>query len=300
MKYFLLILLLLRIGTLQAQESIGLEGAMATGVLKASFEGNSKSLHYIKPLRGTLSNKTNQKIKIRIEAGTFFTNNTHQDILSNMPQTVDLQAGETKKIEIFGISTQRNALPPRNEAIYTPQKCPSKEYTAYAQFIAQEKLHSTAEAQYGLWILSEKEDIRKLMQRSLRENIALKIRDFLVQMLQITDNLDELPREVHHKVLIDSNLFVTYTLTSPAPAPECEVKGGGNFSLKSPKEVRLVLFDTKGVLVRELYYNPKEKIGSHSLRYGYDCNHYKEEAYLVGLVFDGKPHVSAILRRKKF
>lgn len=301
MKYFLLIYwIAFHISTLYAQEEeITLEKALATGWLKANFEGNSKSLHYLKPLLGTLSNKSNKKIKVQIEAGTFFTNETHQDILTNMPQLVELQIGETKKIELYGISTQTNALPPRNGVIYTLQKTPKKEYTLYAQFVAQEKLHSTAEAQYGLWILSEKQDIKKLMQRSLRENIALKIRDFLVQILQISDNLDNLPRETYHKVLVDSNLVSTYTLAAENKSPECEVKGGGNFSVQTPKEVRLVMFDLKGVLVRELYYNPKEKVGSHLLRYGYDCKYYKEDAYLVSLVFDGKVHVSTTLSPKK-
>ena len=301
MKYFLIVLLsFVNFSALYAQEEeISLEKALSNNMLRASFEGNSKSLHYIKPLQATISNKSDKKIKILIEAGSFFKNETQQDILTTMPLTILLQVGETKKIELFGISTQSNISPPKEGSIYVFQKAPKKEYITYATFIAQEKLYGAAEAQYGLWIISEKQDIKKLMQRSLRRNIALQIRDFLVQLLRINENLDDSVEEVHHKVLIDSNLVSTYTLPPESNSIECEVKGGGNFSLQTPKEVRLVMFDTKGVLVREIYYNPKEKVGTYKLRYGYNCRYYKDETYILSLVFDGKTHISARLSAKK-
>ncbi|MFN3316577.1 MAG: hypothetical protein ACK40K_07180 [Raineya sp.] len=302
MKYFFLNLLLplLNQFNLYAQsEEITLEKALEDGIIKASFEGNSKSLHYLKPLKGVVSNTSKQKIKLLIETGSFFTNKTQQDILITMPLEVLLQVGEAKKIELFGIATQSNLPPPTEGANYTFQKTPKREWLTYAQFIAQEKLHGTAEAQYGLWVISEKQDIRKLMERSLRENIALKVRDFLVQLLRITENLDDLPRETHHKILIDSNLVSNYTLPAERNAPECEVKGGGNFSLQIPKEVRLVMFNTQGVLVREIYYNPKEKAGTYKLRYGYDCNYYRDKTYVLSLVFDGKIHISTRLNSPK-
>ena len=303
MKHFFFIFFLLSSTiTLYAQEQeeeISLEKALSANTIRASFKGNSKSLHYTKPLEGTISNKSNKKIKLLIEAGSFFKNDTQQDILTTMPLLIQLQIGETKKVELSGISTQSNLPPPSDGSVYLFHKTPKEEYTTYAQFIAQEKLYHTAEAQYGLWVISEKQDIKKLMQRSLRKNIALQIRDFLVQMLRITENLDDTPQESNHKVLIDSNLVSTYTLPAESIAPECEVKGGGNFSVQSPKEVRLVMFDMKGVLVRELYYNPKEKIGTRKLRYGYNCEYYKDEAYILSLVFDGKIHVSTTLTRKR-
>ncbi|GAB4127717.1 MAG: hypothetical protein OHK0045_19130 [Raineya sp.] len=301
MKHISIILLsFLHIFALYAQEGeLSLEEALASNMIQANFQGNPKSLHYIKPLKATISNVSNKKLKILIEAGSFFKNTSQQDILTTMPLMLILQAGESKKIELFGISTQADVPPPSEGSIYVFQKTPKKEYIAYAKFIAQEKLYNTAEAQYGLWIISEKQDIRKLMQRSLREDIALLIRDFLVQLLHISENLDDVPRELHHKILIDSNLVSTYTLTAANTAPTCEVKGAGSFSLKTTKEVRLVMFDSKGVLVREIYYNPKEKAGTYKLRYGYDCDYYKDEAYIVSLVFDGKIHVSTRLVSRK-
>lgn len=284
---------------LYSQEQVSLQEALKDGTIGASFEANPKSLHYGKPLKGIISNKSSQKIQLLIENGTIFSCQNSQDILTTMPLLVQLQAGETKKIEILGLGIQSKLPLPKEGATYIPQTTNQKEYIAYAQFVAEEKLHNTAEAQYGLWVISEKQEIRQLMQRSLRKDIALKVRDFLIQLLRLNENLEDIPQEIYHKVLIDSNLVSTYTLASESISPDCEVRGGGNFTLKTPKEVRLVMLNTQGVLVRELYYNPKEKIGTHQLRYGYNCQFYKEEAYIIALVFDGKVHISTTLHRKR-
>ncbi|TAG06488.1 MAG: hypothetical protein EAZ44_02185 [Cytophagia bacterium] len=89
-----------------------------------------------------------------------------------------------------------------------------------------------------------------------------------------------------YKMKKNGKVHSTYVrlITNQNPEPMCEMWGNGRITIVQTSDVRVGMFDNKGVLVREIYHNPEEKSGTHTLEYAYDCDVYQDKTYYFKII----------------
>ncbi len=104
-----------------------------------------------------------------------------------------------------------------------------------------------------------------------------------------------------YKVKKNGKVYSTYVrlITNQNPEPMCEMWGNGRATVRGKCHLRLAMFDVNGILVREIYNNPEEKAGTHTLEYAYDCDIYTDPVYHFKIIKNDVVTLTAVLKRGK-
>ncbi|TAE72717.1 MAG: hypothetical protein EAZ85_09010 [Bacteroidetes bacterium] len=102
-----------------------------------------------------------------------------------------------------------------------------------------------------------------------------------------------------YKVKKNGKVYSTYVrlITNQAAEPMCEMWGNGRVSIQKTCHLRVGMFDVNGILIREIYNNPAEKIGTHTLEYAYDCDVYTDKEYHFKIIKDNIVTLTAVLKK---
>ncbi|MCU0445197.1 MAG: hypothetical protein MUE85_09775 [Microscillaceae bacterium] len=125
-KIWLMIFGLATVTLANAQVPVSLTQAWQKQQVEASFAGNDKSVHYLKPLIIKLKNLQKTALSISLEAGAYFVSQPadYQDIITTEDLLVNLQPNETKTLEVYGVCTEASNSAPRASTSYTPAPSP--------------------------------------------------------------------------------------------------------------------------------------------------------------------------------
>ncbi len=281
--------------------NLNLFDAIKQNKAKAIFGGNDKSVHYIKPMTMEIQNLGMVDLPIVLPAGSYFVSEPaeYQDILVTKTLLFTLKPSEKKTLEISGNCTEPSNRAPNGKTSYVVGKSPKDELVDFAKFIDKEQLWELSETQSAVWFLC-KDDKDKQMNADIRqiygysgEEKGRKIRNQLAKIKNITLDLDKNGEIVlerrKYQILIDGKVTQQYTQvkTETYKGSNCEMWGGGMYSYHKPCKMQIGMFNEKGVLVREIYYNEKETATPHTVKYAYDCDAYTDNVYYFKYIQDG-------------
>ncbi|GAB4410875.1 MAG: hypothetical protein OHK0053_37700 [Microscillaceae bacterium] len=309
MQKFLVRLMLvsgLAVSPLMAQQTVRLEEALAQKMVLAQFAGNDASVHYLKPLQVHFKNQLATALQVQIAPGTYFSSQpvNFQDITVMQDLLVKLLPGEAKTVEVYGVCTEAHLAAPNSKVSYVLQAAPKKEFVQLAQFVNEKKYYGTAEAQHAMWALSNDHDWRAIYASTDEGRIGREIRNYLAQdilgiELELGPDGEMIMGRKTYRVVKDGAVVnqYTYLITEEKSAPQCEMSGTVRFSNHQAIKMRVGMFDDRGTLVREIYYNDQEKPGMHQLTYHFDCDEYQDPVYHFKIIRDDRVSMVNTLRK---
>lgn len=246
--------------------TIPLADALQQKKITCNFKGNEKSTHYLEPILMEITNLGNAPISLQIKSGDMFipTDATYQNIVTTENKLIALKANSKLTVPLKGMCTESSNSSGNGKTIYTYQPNTNEKLIKLASFIAEHK-YQTATAQHAVWALMNNEDVNNIYgadsteERQLRKCVAT-----------ITGKTFEV-------------ISKDYKTNYYAP-PKQKVGGKFEYNIVVPKDVQIAMFNTNGILVRELFNQKNVAAGNHQFSFEYDASVYTEDVYYFKLI----------------
>lgn len=274
--------------------------AITQGLVEFTMKGNANSTHYHKPAILTLKNKTASTISIIVENGRILNNveGKFQDLVVTKRQlfVLDPNATETRELEAMCMEKQKSA--PTGEATYKFAELVDDNFITLTRFIERKEYQGSI-GQRAVWVLTNKEPIKMVagfkneQGEQLQNMLRILTKDKKLKSLAQIElgvaqkQLDDIYRDVdERKIEFYSNQFTD------------KISGFFEYDIKNQSEVMIAMFNTQGIIVREIYYNPSERMGKRRFDFSFDGSVYPAEAYLFKLIIDGSVKKTIKLDKK--
>jgi hypothetical protein len=297
MRLLPLLAFLLLACPLRAQETIDLPTALQKGWVQASMTGNPASAHYIKPLRLALTNVFDKILVLKLEAGHYFVSEPaeYQDIVNTAGLVVSLKPQEKKEMALYGVCTEAKNRAPDAQAQYKLGAAPKLAYATYAKFVEKENLFGTSEAQHGMWCISDDKPLEEIFGHTDNGAIGEKLRAFVGKLLdKPVPKLADIAQ--HYAVQVDGRQFTQYRTQNRKRA---ETSGKFYYELAKKTKVLIGMFDANNILIREIYANPADNAGKHTVVFAFDSMIYPDDVYVFKLITDDKMWIGMEMDKRK-
>ena len=256
-----------------SEKILSIKDALAKNVIKCNFTGNSNSPHYYQPLILSITNNDNEPIKVKIDNGQKFiaSDESFQNLVLTKHELIALSPGETKKLELFSMCIESHDHAPLDRINYTLGEMASGSLLKLTLLIETKGWFDYV-GQMAVWCLIDNNELDYIYGPENTEVYEL------VKLLakETGKAIPPPPAENDYKRNFNSKNIIS------------TVKGTFKYTIAKTRNVSIILMDNNGLVVRELYRNPKEKAGDHSYEFTFDSTVYKDDVYLVKLVADGK------------
>lgn len=265
-----------------------IDKAVAQGLVEYSIKGANNSTHYLKPAEIVLTNKTGQAVNVIVENGRKLRNKSgeYQSLICTKRQlfVLEANASETRELEAMCIEMPKKA--PNDAAYYEIEQLAEEDLNTVTRFIERRGFQSIV-GQRAVWVFTDKEPVKMIAgfksdeANQLQELVRIltmdkKLKTELQKELEASkQQLDDIYRDVDDKKINFYN-----------PNYSMKISGFFEYSLAKNSEVMIAMFNTKGIIVREIYYNPSESSGSRRFDFSFDGSVYPEEIYLFKLIID--------------
>jgi hypothetical protein len=242
-------------------------------VIGYTFKGNSESPHYYQPLSISLINLTDESLVIKVPVGqTFVSSSTdHQDVIVTKEEMITLSRKGSEEKVLFGMCIQQsNAAPDENET-YNLGKITSGNLLELCTEIQSRKaFHSIG--QNAIWALTDHNELNDINGYDKKE--ATHLKTFVAGLLEVP--VPDYPKDDYYTENNDPSLI--------------KRRVGGRFKYRCSKtsSVTIGMFDDQGIIVRELYSNPKAAPGERILNYEFDAEVHTDEVYYIRMIVDGQ------------
>jgi hypothetical protein len=260
-------------------ETIELNDAIKSGKVKVEGIYNNRSVHYIGPVVLSIINLTAKAIKLKIKPGDMMIpdDSVCQNMMVVSAETFTLKPQIKHTVVPYAMCTEPSdgAGYVNLNYKYKPNKNPK--LISMAQYIAQQKLHDMI-AQEAVWCVADKNKSLLDIQGYDTSN-----RLTLMQMVsKISGKPMPKPEEIRAGYIIYSKPQITETV-------------GGEFEYKFSKvaKVHIAMFNARGTVVRELYFNAAENPGVHKIPFEFDYTVYPDAYYEIKLIADDEVLMSA-------
>jgi hypothetical protein len=271
MKYIIIILCLLFAIKISATE-ISLAEAIKKKQVECVITGNSASTHYFKPIKIKIKNLTSG-VTIRIDNGLIFNaiDTNYQDIVVTQQMMADLKPGQSKTLEIYGMCIKEHNSAPADQVSYKAGSVTDGDLKKMTLFIEQKKYFNQC-AQQAVWVIRGSRDINELC--GFDEDGWEDIVKFTASLLNVP--VPEKPKADDYQ----RNYY-----TQPT---KHVVKG--SFQIDWPQECKATvgMFNKQGIIVRELYNNPKHPAGPSKVSFEFDATQFTDPAYDFKMIIDGE------------
>jgi hypothetical protein len=255
-----------------------LQEALNKKLIEIKIQNNPKSSHYGQPIQFIVSNLKNYPIEIKTEKGTLIDPETpsYQTIILSKDEQMPLAANEKNVNKSFnGFCTESSDAAPGSKTInYQLGKKANLKMQSLIDFISKEKLHSSYEGQNAVWVLANNSPLDNII--GFDTTGTRKIQKF---MSNLTGKpMPPPPSKDDYK----RNYYATEY------RPKMQIKG--SFTLQSPRpsKVRIGMFDTANICVRELYLNNELPKGTQNIGYDFDASQYENRYYYIKTIVDDK------------
>ncbi|MDP2174881.1 MAG: hypothetical protein Q8K70_03115 [Bacteroidota bacterium] len=255
-----------------------LQEALSKKLVEVQIQNNPKSSHYGKPIQFIISNLKNYAIEIKTEKGTLIDPETpsYQTIIISKDEQMPLAANEKNHTKSFyGFCTESHDGAPGSKTInYQLGKKANPKMLSLIDFISKEKLHSSYEGQNAVWVLANNSPLENITGFDTLN--TRKIQKFLSKLTG--KPMPPPPSKDDYK----RNYYASEY------KPKMQIKG--NFTLQSPRpsKVRIGMFDTANICVRELYLNNELPKGTQNIGYDFDASQYENRFYYIKTIVDDK------------
>lgn len=252
--------------------------------IECKIYGSENSTHYLEPITLEIKNLTNNFLSISINNGDMFIpdDSTKQNIVVTNNELISLQPKGMQKTRIKGMCTEQEDGSGNATTIYTFEPNKNENLKKIAVFISKNKLQTSA-AQFAVWcITNPNNDLNNIIAADSSEENKLK---------RFTADLTGKSYEL---------ILSKYNYKTHYYAPPKEKVGGMfeyNFSTK--KDIQIAMFNSDGILVRELFNQKMMQPGNHKINFEYDSSIYTDDVYYFKLIADNEVLVNRAWNAKK-
>jgi hypothetical protein len=274
---------------------LSLEKALSQNKIKISCSGSANSTHYLKPLEVNIQNITNTSIQVMIEAGrTFFSEkNCTQNLIVTQKKLLLIRPMESEKIDLNAMCIQSSKPSPRADVKYTLGPIANENMITLARFIEKNNYHNPL-GQEAIWVLSDHKQIDLIS--GINEHSQNKLKEFVKTLTWY--GINEISKEELKLKKIENNLYELnqdiYKTVDPSlinynqETFKQKTQGSFDFEFTESSETMIAMFNKEGILVRELFYDEKSKIGNVNMKFAFDSSVYTDPEYYYKLIVNGE------------
>ncbi len=242
-----------------------LQSALDQKMVKASVTANPNGTHYQNPMIIRLTNLTSVTQKIVIENGRTFQSDDpgYQPIIVVASTIIEIEPGTSKETYVQGMCFSQHLKSPSKAVNYCVGDVATGNLALITHYIQQNHLQGVG-AQHAIWSITDSRQLEDIVDWD--EAKAQALAEYVADIMGGTAPLPAAGNDYARNLRV---------------VPENSVGGNFEYSLNETAQVNIGLFDRNGVIVRELYYNPTEQAGSHTIEYAFDASVYTDDYYVV-------------------
>lgn len=253
--------------------NITLKQALLSPDISYKIRGNSASTHYLEPVILELTNKSSQAYTISVETGDMFipSDTSYQNIVITANEILALRPNSKQSFPIKGMCTESGDKGGSDNTLYAFRTSGNEQLKKLSGFI-NDKKYQTSAAQSAVWALMNNSSLYNIFAADTAEegNLLRFMAKLTRKPLPIKD-----PNNYHHNY---------YT----PPVEYQTVSGKLEYSFSRPKDIQIVMFNTNGILVRELVNKRQQAPGEYVETYQFDSTVYPDDVYYIKLIADNR------------
>jgi hypothetical protein len=240
--------------------------AIQKDVIRAEFQGNETSTHYLKPIVTNLENNTNINIVIRISAGYRLSSvdSNIQDVILTNEEMIALKPYEKLNLPLSGMCIQHHNSAPTASSTFTFNGFAAPKLRTWAEVISTNKWQNI-QGQWAMWSLSDGEDEMEIMQYGTEEDWQIFSAFLIAQGRNIPDK-----RQV-------------FTQVAEKRKMKAELNGVFKMSFSRQVPVHIALFTEDGIVLKEVLKKTLPK-GKHEVTYTFDAFPYQGQTIYARLI----------------
>lgn len=252
---------------------ISLDQALNKDLVHLKSTANESSPHYNDPLKFTLTNNGNLPLLIEIPIATYFNpvDTEYQSFMVVEPLFVQLEAKESKVISPKAMCINQSKMAHKQTVQYKYGGIKGKNFADVANFVKQENLIGTITGQQIIWTQSDNYPLEEITMFDTKKQY-----DIVSRLAKLTNKpVPPMPKETDYKRNLNAK-------------PQVEFSGSIQFNLRKVSSVQIAMFNTRNVVVRELYNNAAHRAGPTDMEFSFDASVYQEDTYKIKLICDGQ------------
>lgn len=234
--------------------------------------GNSKSTHFLKPLILKLQNLLTTTKTVKIENGQTFIagDSAYQNLVVTKELIVSIPPNGNKTVELYAMCIENHDSAPVDNVIYKEGKMAGPSLRGLTMII-EKKGYFDQTAQEAVWCIVNNNDIEDIAGFNNEE--VLELQKYVCS--------------------------VTGKKIPPPPAPDDYLHNynyknfkrtiGGYFEFDFTKKsnVKVAMFNIRGIVIRELYNQTNVAPGYHKIKFEFDGSAFEYGNYIIKMIIDG-------------
>lgn len=253
----------------QSQETLTLKDALKQHLITVNGQYNEKSVHYLRPVVLTIVSLVSRPLKLKIESGDLMEPADSNCQTMMVVRDTFFVIKQKSVIEPHGMCIEPSDGAGRAGLKYTFKPNKNLKLIEIAKFINDNKYYDGI-GQQAVWCVADKH--KSLLDINGYDSASrLKL---ITGVAAITGR----------KMPSQSELKQGYE--NYVRKPEETIGGSFEFKFSDTKKIHIAMFNARGIVVRELYYNANEKPGVHKINFEFDYTVYTDEYYDIKLIAD--------------
>jgi hypothetical protein len=282
--FYLLITALCNNAFGQNEETLSLKEAINQKRIVLSGTYNENSVHYLRPVAITIISLFSRPFKLKIKSGDLFVpeDTACQTMMITGDTVLMVGAGATKKVTPFGMCIEPHDRAGTKGLAYSFKENRNPKLVEIAEFIFKNRFNDGV-GQHAVWCVVNKD--MNLLEINGYDSVSRK--RLISKVAGITGK----------KMPDDKALRLGYhNYTQPTITES--IGGTFEFKFSDTMNVHIAMFNALGTMVRELYYNPREKPGVKKVEFEFDYTQYTDEFYTIKLIANQEVYLTSQIDRK--
>lgn len=264
--------------SLKDENTMTLKQAMDKKLITCEIKNNAKSTHFQTPISISINNLTDKDLNIKIDKGLYF--HPQDSSLQNIIIVKDFEIpvlANAKGIEknLNGYCCESHDGAPGSKPMkYKIGKLSSGKMKSLVDYIFSHKLYNNLEAQRAVWTISDNHDLADISGYDTSSSKKLQV--FLSKLTGKKLPPPPAPDDYQR------NYYPTSYVS------KISISGNYNINYSDTCDIRMAMFDTANVCVRELFVDRTLKPGPHNIKYEFDASQFPHRYYFIRMVINNE------------
>jgi hypothetical protein len=234
--------------------------------------GNSKSTHFLKPLILKLQNLLNTSKTVKIENGQTFiaSDSAYQNLVVTKEMIVTIPANGNKTVELYAMCIEHYDNAPVDNVIYKEGKMAGPSLKGLTMIIEKNNYFDQI-AQEAVWCIVNDNPIEDIAGFNNEEVLELQ-----KYVCSVTGK--KIPPPPAADDYIHNYNIKTFKRT---------IGGYFEFDFNKKSNVKVAMFNNRGIVIRELYNQTNVAPGFHKIKFEFDGSAFEYGNYKIKMIIDG-------------
>lgn len=234
--------------------------------------GNSKSTHFLKPLILKLQNLLNTSKTVKIENGQTFiaSDSAYQNLVVTKEMIVTIPANGNKTVELYAMCIEHHDNAPIDNVIYKEGNMAGPSLKGLTMIIEKNNYFDQI-AQEAVWCIVNDNPIEDIAGFNNEEVLELQ-----KYVCSVTGK--KIPPPPAADDYIHNYNIKTFKRT---------IGGYFEFDFSKKSNVKVAMFNNRGIVIRELYNQTNVAPGFHKIKFEFDGSAFEYGNYKIKMIIDG-------------